>query len=193
MRGKAHMAHWPKFRGVMAAVFLSAALLVAPAVTAGAEANAGGSPKAVASASACAKAKSAVKRARKAVKRAKKAVSKARRSGSAASLKKAKKKLKKAKKRLKKAKKKQRSACGGGSGGAWSEGRYQGTYAENNVNLPFNVVGSRLYTGPFDSFYIDATCHSPTEVYTDGTAIEPVEAAIAGSGNFSGSGVYTPG
>lgn len=189
-------SRFPRF---VAAMLLSAALLLAPAFAAGAETKAGSGATAVASASACTKAKRAVKKARKAVKRAQKALRKARRSGSSTRVKKAKNKLKKAKKKLKKAKKRQRSACGGGGGAAWSEGRYQGTYAENNVNLAFNVAGGRVYTGPFDSFYIDATCHNvdpgytgPNQTYTDGSAIEPVAAGISG-GSFSGSGVYVPG
>lgn len=82
----------------------------------------------------------------------------------------------------------------------WADGRWQGTYAENNVDLAFNIVGTRLYTGPFDAFYIDATCRNvdpgytgPNQVYTNAHAIEPVEAAIGGDGRFSGSGTYRPG
>jgi hypothetical protein len=184
--------------GILAALMLCAALLVAPAGAGAAKSEREG-VHAVASIS-CSSAKKAVKRAKKAVKRAKKALKKAQRSGPAAKIKKAKKRLKKAKKRLKKAKKRQRAACGSSGGGAaWVDGRYQGTWAENSTDLSFNVVGSRLYTGPFDSFYIDATCHNvdPTftgnQVYTDGSAIEPVQATIASGGNFSGSGTYVPG
>ena len=83
---------------------------------------------------------------------------------------------------------------GGGDGGgqtapAWSEGRYQGTYATNSTNLAFNVVGNRLYTGPFDAFYIEADCG---EDNPDATAIEPVEATIGPDGNFHGTGTYRP-
>ena len=81
---------------------------------------------------------------------------------------------------------------GGGSGSAgpaWSEGRYQGTYATNNTNLAFNVVGNRLYTGPFDAFYIEAACGEDSP---DATAIEPVEATIGPDGSFQGSGTYRP-
>lgn len=87
-----------------------------------------------------------------------------------------------------------------GPSAPWDDGRYQGTYAENNVDLAFNIVGTRLYTGPFDAFYIDATCRNvdpgytgPNQVYTNAHAIEPVEAAIGGDGRFSGSGTYRPG
>lgn len=83
---------------------------------------------------------------------------------------------------------------------AWQDGRYQGTWAENNTNLAFNITGTRLYTGPFDAFYISANCHNvdpnytgPNQNYTDATAIEPVAATIGPDGNFSGSGTYQTG
>jgi hypothetical protein len=80
------------------------------------------------------------------------------------------------------------------------EGRYQGRYAENNVDLAFNVVGSRLFTGPFDRFYIDATCRNvnpdytgPDQVYTNANAIDPVDATIAADGTFFGEGLHRTG
>lgn len=89
---------------------------------------------------------------------------------------------------------------GGDTGGNDRDGRYQGTYAENNVDLAFNVVGSRLFTGPFDAFYLDAKCRNvdpeytgPNQEYSDATAIEPVEAAIASDGSFRGQGTYHSG
>jgi hypothetical protein len=103
-----------------------------------------------------------------------------------------KKKCKKKGKKGKKCKKK-------GGGGVYYEGRYAGTYAENNVDLLFNVAGGRVYTGPFDGFYIDATCYNTNPEYTgeqvttDASAVEPVQATISGNGSFFGSGVYTPG
>ena len=93
-------------------------------------------------------------------------------------------------KRCKKKKKKQ-------SGPAWVDGRYQGNYATSNATLAFNVQGNRLFTGPFDSFYVEATCrnsdpnYTGDQTYSDSTAIGPVEARISG-GRFSGSGVYRP-
>jgi hypothetical protein len=82
---------------------------------------------------------------------------------------------------------------------ATNDGRYQGTYGENNTNLSFNVHGNRVFTGPFDAFYIEATCTNqdpeytgPNQVYTDATAMEPVEAAVGPDGRFSGQGVYRP-
>ena len=85
-----------------------------------------------------------------------------------------------------------------GSGGGepvappWVDGRYQGTYAENNSNLAFNVVGNRVFTGPFDGFYIEAPCTDNWPRDTDTNVVEPVEATIAPDGSFSGSGVYRP-
>lgn len=70
----------------------------------------------------------------------------------------------------------------------WADGRWQGTYSASNADLAFNVVGNRLYTGPFDSFYVESVC----EYNTDAIAMEPVEATIGPDGNFSGSGVYRP-
>ena len=84
---------------------------------------------------------------------------------------------------------------GGGSSSPWVDGRYQGTYAENNSNLSFNVVNGKLFTGPFDSFYMVANCKNvdpgytgPNQEYTDTTAMEPIEATVGGDGRFSGSG-----
>jgi hypothetical protein len=93
----------------------------------------------------------------------------------------AKKKCKKGKKKCKKRKK------GGAGGGLYVEGRYHGNYAENNVDLFFNVVGSRLYTGPFDSFFVDAPCNFGLSDQSD---IKPVQATIAPNGTFSGSGTW---
>jgi hypothetical protein len=76
------------------------------------------------------------------------------------------------------------------TGTAWAEGRWAGHYAENGVELLFNVVGSRLYTGGFDSFFVYAPC---TDGFIDPVSIAPVQASIASNGNFSGSGVYSPG
>lgn len=93
----------------------------------------------------------------------------------------------------KKCKKKKRG------GGFYLEGRYAGTYAENNVDLFFNVLGGRVYTGPFDAFYLDATCYNADpnytgpQVTTDSTAYEPVQATIGPGGSFAGSGVYNTG
>jgi hypothetical protein len=69
------------------------------------------------------------------------------------------------------------------------DGRWQGTYATNNADLAFNIQGNRLYTGPFDAFYLEATC----EAYSpDATAFEPIEATISPNGDFHGSGTYRP-
>jgi hypothetical protein len=95
----------------------------------------------------------------------------------------AKKKCKKKGKASKKGKCKKK----GKQGGSYLRGRYSGTYAENNVDLFFNVNGGRVYTGPFDSFYIDAPCNFGL---SDQSSIEPVQASIAGNGSFSGSGVW---
>jgi hypothetical protein len=130
-----------------------------------------------ASAAACTKAKKALKKAKRSVKTAK-------RSGSANQ-------LKRAKKKLAHAKQAKQRACGGGAGAAWVDGRWQGTYAENATNLAFNVVGNRLYTGPFDSFFIYANCAGAGG--SDPSAVGPVEASIAGNGDFSGSGTYNTG
>jgi len=99
---------------------------------------------------------------------------------------------KKCKKGFVKRKKKcvKRSLPGTAPGAAVSQGRYTGHYSENATELRFNVVGSRLYTGAFDSFFIYADCGGG---YFDPSAIAPVEASIAGNGAFAGSGVYSPG
>jgi hypothetical protein len=73
---------------------------------------------------------------------------------------------------------------------AWDEGRWRGNYAENGVELLFNVLGGRLYTGGFDSFFISAACSDGS---FDSSAIAPVQAPIASNGDFAGSGVYSPG
>jgi hypothetical protein len=91
-----------------------------------------------------------------------------------------------AKKKKKKKCKKKKKKCKKGGGG-YLQGRYSGTYAENNVDLFFNVAGGRVYTGPFDTFYIDAPC---SEGLSDISTIEPVQASIGGDGRFSGSGVW---
>jgi hypothetical protein len=78
----------------------------------------------------------------------------------------------------------------GPSAPAWDEGRWRGFYAENGVELLFNVVGGRLYTGGFDSFFISAACSGGS---VDSSAIAPVQASIASNGDFAGSGVYSPG
>ena len=78
------------------------------------------------------------------------------------------------------------------------DGRWKGTWADNSTNLSFNVRGSRLFTGPGDAFYIEATCTNNNPEYTgpqtrkDATAIEPIEATIGPDGRFSGQGVYRP-
>jgi hypothetical protein len=99
----------------------------------------------------------------------------------------AKKKCKKKKKKCKKKKK---------SGGAYLEGRWFGAWAEGPAELRFNVLKGRLYAGPFDSFFGQATCHNSSGVgsptYTDTTFIKPVEASIA-NGAFAGSGTYPTG
>jgi hypothetical protein len=76
------------------------------------------------------------------------------------------------------------------TGPAWNEGRWRGFYAENGVELLFNVLGGRLYTGGFDDFFIEATCSDGS---VDPSAIAPVQASISSNGDFSGSGVYSPG
>lgn len=88
---------------------------------------------------------------------------------------------------------------GGGSSTPWQQGRWQGTWATDAVDLSFNITGNRLYTGPFDGFYITATCHNTDpeytgyeQVYQRSTSIEPVEATISPDGKFSGSGTYVP-
>ena len=73
---------------------------------------------------------------------------------------------------------------------AGNEGRWRGHYAENGVDLLFNVLGGRLYTGGFDSFFIEADCSDGS---FDPSAIAPVQASIAANGDFSGSGTYSPG
>ena len=90
---------------------------------------------------------------------------------------------KKCKKKKKKCKKKKKTS-------AWAEGRWAGHYAENGVELLFNVVGGRVYTGGFDSFFIHAACSDGS---FDPSSIAPVQASIASNGNFAGSGVYSPG
>jgi hypothetical protein len=76
------------------------------------------------------------------------------------------------------------------AGPAWSEGRWRGYYSDNGVELLFNVVGPRLYTGGFDSFFVDAACDGGG---IDPDAVAPVQASISPNGDFSGSGVYSPG
>jgi hypothetical protein len=73
---------------------------------------------------------------------------------------------------------------------AWDEGRWRGHYAENGVELLFNVLGGKLYTGGFDAFFIHAVCSDGS---FDPSAIAPVQATIASNGDFTGSGVYSPG
>jgi hypothetical protein len=74
---------------------------------------------------------------------------------------------------------------------AWDDGRWRGYYAENgSVDLLFNVVGGQLYTGGFDAFFIEAACSDGS---FDPSAISPVHASIASTGDFAGSGVYSPG
>jgi hypothetical protein len=87
-------------------------------------------------------------------------------------------------------KKKRKCKKRGQTGSPWLSGRYSGSYAENAIELRFNVVGARLYTGAFDSFFIYADCGGGN---FDPSAIAPVQASIAGNGVFSGSGVYSPG
>lgn len=78
----------------------------------------------------------------------------------------------------------------GATAPAWDDGRWAGHYAENGVELLFNVLGGRLYTGGFDSFFISAACSDGS---FDSSAIAPVQAPIAVNGDFAGSGVYSPG
>jgi hypothetical protein len=73
---------------------------------------------------------------------------------------------------------------------AWSDGRWRGYYSGNSLDLLFNVVGGRLYTGGFDSFFVDAACDGGG---IDPANVAPVEATISPSGDFSGSGDYSPG
>lgn len=88
----------------------------------------------------------------------------------------------------------------GPSAPAFQEGRYRGGYDATNAELAFNVAGSRLYTGPFDSFYADARCRNadpaytgPDQEYGNPRSIGPVEATIAADGTFRGEGTYHPG
>jgi hypothetical protein len=86
------------------------------------------------------------------------------------------------------------STGGGGGGGqqqgsAWAEGRWQGTWETNSTDLAFNITGSRLYTGPFDAFFLTLNCADGS---ISSSAMEPVEATISPNGDFSGSGVYRP-
>jgi hypothetical protein len=74
---------------------------------------------------------------------------------------------------------------------AWDDGRWRGFYSEDgSVDLLFNVLAGRLYTGGFDSFFINAACSDGS---FDPSAISPVQASIASNGDFAGSGVYSPG
>jgi hypothetical protein len=73
---------------------------------------------------------------------------------------------------------------------AWSDGRWSGHYSDSSLDLLFNVVGGRLYTGGFDSFFVDAACDGGG---IDPANVAPVEATISPNGDFSGSGVYSPG
>ena len=73
---------------------------------------------------------------------------------------------------------------------AWSDGRWRGYYSDNSLDLLFNVVGGRLYTGGFDSFFVDAACDGGG---IDPANVAPVQATISPNGDFSGSGVYSPG
>src|SRR5215207_991031 len=91
---------------------------------------------------------------------------------------------------VRKKKKCVRKKTTGTTGTPWAEGRWAGHYAENGVELLFNVVGSRLYTGGFDSFFVYVPC---TDGFIDPVSIAPVQASIASNGDFSGSGVYSPG
>ena len=96
----------------------------------------------------------------------------------------------------KKCKKKKKKCKKGKGGGAYLQGRWFGAWAEGPADLLFNVVGARLYTGAFDSFFAQATCYNSSGVgsptYTDVTFIKPVEASIA-NGSFSGTGTYPTG
>jgi hypothetical protein len=76
------------------------------------------------------------------------------------------------------------------AGPAWSDGRWRGTYSDSSLDLLFNVVGNRLYTGGFDSFFVDASCDGGG---IDPANVAPVEATISPGGDFSGSGTYSPG
>jgi hypothetical protein len=69
------------------------------------------------------------------------------------------------------------------------DGRWQGTYETSNADLAFNITGNRLYTGPFDAFFLIANC---ADGNPDSTAIEPVQATINPDGSFAGSGTYRP-
>ena len=69
------------------------------------------------------------------------------------------------------------------------DGRWQGTYETSNADLAFNITGTRLYTGPFDAFFMQANC---ADGNLDSTAIEPIQATINPDGSFSGSGTYRP-
>jgi hypothetical protein len=73
---------------------------------------------------------------------------------------------------------------------AWSDGRWRGYYSDSSLDLLFNVVGGRLYTGGFDSFFVDAACDGGG---IDPAQVAPVQASISPGGDFSGSGVYSPG
>lgn len=75
------------------------------------------------------------------------------------------------------------------------DGRYHGHYAEANADLAFYISNQRLYTGPFDAFYVEAICRNvqpdytgPDQVYPSPRAIEPVEVPIAADGTFKGEG-----
>ena len=70
---------------------------------------------------------------------------------------------------------------------AWSDGRWRGYYSDSSLDLLFNVVGGRLYTGGFDSFFVDAACDGGG---IDPANVAPVQASISPNGDFSGSGVY---
>ena len=78
-----------------------------------------------------------------------------------------------------------------GPSAPWRGGRWQGTYFENGTDLAFNVRDTRLFTGPFDAFYLEATCQDSDN--TDATAMEPIEATISPDGRFFGQGQYRPG
>jgi hypothetical protein len=101
----------------------------------------------------------------------------------------AKKKCKKKKKKCKKKKKQ-------GGGGPYAQGRWFGAWTEGPAQLLFNVVGTRLYTGPFDEFFALATCQNSSGIgsptYEDVNHIKPVEAKIS-NGSFVGTGTYPTG
>jgi hypothetical protein len=101
-----------------------------------------------------------------------------------------------AKKKCKKKKKKKCKKRGGG-GGAYLEGRYSGFYSDLTADLFFNVLGGRLYSGPFDPFFARATCYNSSGVgsptYTEVVRILPVQAFIGADGNFAGSGTQPTG